>query len=304
MYRTTARLATFVLACLSVAGAATAEAQADQAVPRLVKFTGVVAGTAGPVDFTFAFYADQMSETPLWTETQHVTVDETGRYAVYLGASRPEGLPAELFAAAEARWLGVRVAGQAEQPRVLLVSVPYALKAADAETVGGKPLSAFVLAGTTTGTGADGLTYVDTRVLKQGLSAAGPLPQGAGTPGAIAKYTAPACPAAATSLRLGLRLLPVRLHNRRRELQLLGLHGQRDADVAGDSRDQQSQQPAARDLLQSGRRGHQAGGRLFGRRVQAVVRLARPRGAILWPDSGSPPDSRLIRSGVTPLPER
>src|ERR1041385_3247005 len=34
----------------------------------------------------------------------------------------------------------------AEQPRVLLVSVPYALKAADAETLSGKPLSAFVLA--------------------------------------------------------------------------------------------------------------------------------------------------------------
>src|SRR3990170_1578308 len=33
-----------------------------------------------------------------------------------------------------------------EQPRILLVSVPYALKAADAETLGGKPASAFVLA--------------------------------------------------------------------------------------------------------------------------------------------------------------
>ena len=32
-----------------------------------------------------------------------------------------------------------------EQPRVLLVSAPYALKAADAETLGGKPLSAFQL---------------------------------------------------------------------------------------------------------------------------------------------------------------
>src|SRR6516162_7645380 len=33
--------------------------------------------------------------------------------------------------------------GQAEQPRVLLVSVPYAMKAADAETIGGLPPSAF-----------------------------------------------------------------------------------------------------------------------------------------------------------------
>jgi hypothetical protein len=36
--------------------------------------------------------------------------------------------------------------GLEEQPRVLLVSVPYAMKAGDAETLGGKPLSAFVLA--------------------------------------------------------------------------------------------------------------------------------------------------------------
>jgi hypothetical protein len=58
----------------------------------------------------------------------------------------PAGLPKELFTSAEARWLGVQPEGQSEQPRVLLLSVPYALKAADAETVGGLPSSAFVLA--------------------------------------------------------------------------------------------------------------------------------------------------------------
>ncbi len=77
-----------------------------------------------------------------------------------------------LFASGEARWLDVAVEGLAPQPRRLLVSVPYALKAADAETIGGKPLSAFVLAGEKTGVGADGLTYVDTRVLSSGLAQA------------------------------------------------------------------------------------------------------------------------------------
>jgi len=33
----------------------------------------------------------------------------------------------------------------------MLLSVPYALKAADADTVGGKPLSAFVLTGDKSG---------------------------------------------------------------------------------------------------------------------------------------------------------
>jgi hypothetical protein len=55
--------------------------------------------------------------------------------------SGPENSPT-----GEARWLGVQVSGQQEQPRVLLVSTPYALKAGDAETVGGLPPSAFVLA--------------------------------------------------------------------------------------------------------------------------------------------------------------
>ena len=93
-------------------------------------------------------------------------------------------LPVELFLSGEARWLDIAVEGVAPQPRRLLVSVPYALKAADAETIGGKPLSAFVLAGDKSGVGADGLTYVDRRVLASGLA---PAPDaaaagGAGTP--------------------------------------------------------------------------------------------------------------------------
>jgi trimeric autotransporter adhesin len=56
-------------------------------------------------------------------------------------------LPADIFAAGQAHWLGVQVEGEAyEQPRVLLLSVPYALKAGDAQTLGGMPASAFMLA--------------------------------------------------------------------------------------------------------------------------------------------------------------
>ena len=40
---------------------------------------------------------------------------------------------------------GVRPEGQEELPRILLLSVPYALKAGDAETLGGKPASAYTL---------------------------------------------------------------------------------------------------------------------------------------------------------------
>jgi hypothetical protein len=120
-------------------------------VPGLVRFSGTIkdaqgkalSGTAG---LTFALYKDQEGGAALWQETQNVTLDANGRYTVQLGSTLPGGLPLEVFASGEARWLGVQVAGQAEQPRVLLMSVPYALKAADAETVGGLPASAFMLA--------------------------------------------------------------------------------------------------------------------------------------------------------------
>jgi hypothetical protein len=148
-----------------------------QTPPPLVRFAGVVPASAGavpggPATLTFALYPEQQGGTPLWTETQTVTLDAEGRYAVVLGATQPAGLPLDVFTSGEAQWLGVTVAQGTEAPRVLLVSVPYALKAADATTVAGKPLSAFVLAGEKTGTGADGLTYVNTQALKNGLQTA------------------------------------------------------------------------------------------------------------------------------------
>ena len=63
-----------------------------------------------------------------------------------LGGTKSEGVPAELFSEREQRFLGVQVQGQAEQARVLLVSVPYAFKAHEAETLGGLPASAFMQA--------------------------------------------------------------------------------------------------------------------------------------------------------------
>ena len=95
-----------------------------------------ISGIAG---VSFAIYRDEFEDAPLWMETQNATVDADGNYTVQLGATSPDGLPFELFSSEEARWLGVRVNGGSEQPRVLLLSVPYALKAADAQTLGGYP---------------------------------------------------------------------------------------------------------------------------------------------------------------------
>ena len=122
-------------------------------VPRLVNYSGkaiddegkAVSGTAG---VKFAIYSEQSGGFPLWAETQNVQTDGKGNYNAQLGATEPEGLPLDLFRSGEARWLGVRINGGEEQPRLLLLSVPYALKAADAQTLGGLPASAFVLAAT------------------------------------------------------------------------------------------------------------------------------------------------------------
>ncbi len=153
-----------VAATTAATQSAVQSAAAASQVPRLVRFSGTAqnvnpdeaAGSvaardsasvpASVVGMTFSLYSEQTGGAPLWSEVQNVQVDKTGHYTVQLGSTQAEGLPVELFSSAQAQWLGVRQEGQAEQPRIMLLSVPYALKAADAETFGGKPPSAFVSA--------------------------------------------------------------------------------------------------------------------------------------------------------------
>jgi hypothetical protein len=122
----------------------------ESQVPRLVKFSDTLQDDSGKprtgiTGVTFLLYKDQTGGAPLWLETQNVNLDAKGHYTILLGSSKSDGLPAELFASGEARWLAVQAEHQPEQPRVLLLSVPYALKAMDAETLGGRPVSDFAL---------------------------------------------------------------------------------------------------------------------------------------------------------------
>ena len=122
-------------------------------VPRLINISGVFQPADGqppaPVEVvTLSIYAEQDGGVPLWQEMQKVTPDKTGRFTVLLGATHPDGLPPEVFASGEARWMGMLFArpGEVERARVRITSVPYALKASDAETLGGLPASAYQLA--------------------------------------------------------------------------------------------------------------------------------------------------------------
>jgi hypothetical protein len=146
-------LASLLLICqgLPVLGQQSVATTANPIVPPLVRFSGVLTDVngkplTGVVGVTFFLYKDSEGGAPLWMETENVQPNQAGHYSVMLGSTTSQGLPFDLFVSGEARWLGVQAQGQSEQPRVLLLSVPYALKAGDAETVGGLPPSAFVLA--------------------------------------------------------------------------------------------------------------------------------------------------------------
>jgi hypothetical protein len=119
-------------------------------VPRLIRYRGELTThfeSSAPrvISITFSVYRDKDQGDVLWTETQQVELSDSGQFEVLLGALSSDGLPPELFGGNEPRWLGVTPEGGDELPRTLLVSVPYAIRAGDAETLAGRPASAYVL---------------------------------------------------------------------------------------------------------------------------------------------------------------
>jgi trimeric autotransporter adhesin len=151
----------FALACTTLAQTTLPNSsQASIQVPRLIRFSGVAQDEThnpinGLVGVTFSLYKDQQGGSPLWAETQNVQADTVGHYTALLGSASAEGVPMELFSSGEAQWLGVQIQGQSEHARVLLVSVPYALKAQEAETLSGKSITDFVLVNKNAGSSAN-----------------------------------------------------------------------------------------------------------------------------------------------------
>ena len=161
-----------------------------QPVPKLVRFSGSFRPASGAPaqsmeSVTLSVYRDQTGGDALWHEIQNVAVDADGHYSVLMGTTLNEGMPADLFAGGEPRWLGVQFdrPGEGEQPRVLLVSVPYALKAADAETLGGRPASAYLLAAPSVGKDTVHETVATTASVKPKAT-----PANSGQPNYIGKF--------------------------------------------------------------------------------------------------------------------
>ncbi len=183
---------------IGMAGVLGWQALAQSHVPMLIHYSGVLRdatakASTGVLGVTFLLYQQQQGGAPLWMETQNVTPDTTGHYAVLLGAMSSDGLPAYLFADGDARWLAVQIAGQSEGRRVPLVAVPYAVKARDADTLGGLPASAFVPASTAAHaiTAASGAKPEGARDVVPDTACTAIASDGTATANQVGKFTAP-----------------------------------------------------------------------------------------------------------------
>ena len=152
-----------VVVSASAMSAQSSQSASSQSVPRLINVSGVFQPANGqPASavetVTLSIYADAEGGAPLWQETQTIAIDAQGRYSLLLGATQADGIPAAVFATGDAKWLGTvfERAGEVEGPRVRITSVPYALRSSDADTLGGRPASAYLLA-----PGAGGTTDAD-----------------------------------------------------------------------------------------------------------------------------------------------
>jgi hypothetical protein len=105
-----------LLSCVFSQAQQTVATNTNVAVPPLVNFSGTLTDSdgrplSGTVAVTFSLYSEQNGGAALWIETQNVQPDSHGNYTVILGSTSSTGLPAEIFVAGEAHWLGVQVQG-------------------------------------------------------------------------------------------------------------------------------------------------------------------------------------------------
>ena len=179
--------------------------------PRLVNLSGIFQPAngqpaAGVHAVTLAIYTEETGGSPVWEETQSVAVDAEGRYTLLIGATQTDGLPLGVFASGEAQWLGITFQGEAEGPRLRFTSVPYALHAADAATLGGQPASAYMLnpevRGATEGTSSTASTAA-AAIVTDPVTVQAVLP---GTTNALAKYVNAADVGASTISEVSGRL--------------------------------------------------------------------------------------------------
>ncbi|MEK7705292.1 MAG: hypothetical protein AAB426_10060 [Myxococcota bacterium] len=109
--------------------------------PPVIGYHGVLANAVGErvsvsLPVIFRVYDSANGGNLLWQETHNAVAFADGLFDVALGAIEP--LDASMFADGTPLWLTLQVDADVEMtPRQQLVSVPYALHASNADTVGG-----------------------------------------------------------------------------------------------------------------------------------------------------------------------
>lgn len=138
-----AKLKLFLVATgllISVGAASDAGAQ----VPHVMNYQGRLsdgdAPASGVYSVTFTLHTRASGGEQVWSEPHEVTVTD-GVFNVLLGSTTP--LSPDILAARDSLYLGMRVSDVELTPRLLLASTPFAVRAAEAETVaaGGAVLS-------------------------------------------------------------------------------------------------------------------------------------------------------------------
>ena len=99
---------------------------ASDAASSQLKFRGTLTDDSGRplsgvVVVRFQVYKEERGGVPLWSETQNVQADATGRYAALLGSTTAEGMPLSLLHSPEVRWVSTQIAGQEESARAAYV---------------------------------------------------------------------------------------------------------------------------------------------------------------------------------------
>ncbi len=116
-------------------------ARSARAVPVTTSFTARIADAGGPIDglvnLSFKIYDAPAGGTMIWEETHAGVAADQGLVFVALGGVSPatNGLDASVFDGGD-RYLEISVNGDVQSPRVPMLSVPYAVHAATADTLG------------------------------------------------------------------------------------------------------------------------------------------------------------------------
>ena len=126
-------------------------------IPQMINYQGILFDGDGKTvtgnrSIEFLLYDTETEGSALWSETQNVSVME-GLFTVLLGSVKP--IPASVFDSTVV-YLTLKVGSDEEMlPRKSLVSVGYAYRALNADSLGGRSSKEFVLSGDSGSVSAD-----------------------------------------------------------------------------------------------------------------------------------------------------